>query len=201
MSQRETELHHITSLLGQCLGRIDEQAFRLQRMDDDDDLDAPDVLEREAATLQELVASMLAAEQTVEHSDLATVTERAVRDCTAELGVPIVVRQRLENDLPPVACKPGQLAFAVQRAVMLCLGRLGAGDELSLTTRREQDHVLLELEAHGTRRDRDRHLQARGTTLMEFVAGLRGDCRLDVDDRGGLLVAIELPTVHALERD
>ena len=61
--KRDRELDRLTTLLGQCLGRIDEQAYRLQRVDDDAedcaDDGVADVLENEAARLQELVGSLL----------------------------------------------------------------------------------------------------------------------------------------------
>jgi hypothetical protein len=34
--KRDRELDRLTTLLGQCLGRIDEQAYRLQHDDDDE---------------------------------------------------------------------------------------------------------------------------------------------------------------------
>lgn len=192
MSQRETDLERITTLLGQCLGRIDEQAFRVQRLGDEDlDADA-DTLEQEAATLQELVSTLVDHQQTAEHADLNRIVDRAVRDCVAELRVPVVTRQRLAPSLPPIACTPGQLAFTVQRAVMLALGRIDAGGELAVTTRCDGEAVLFELECHG--HGRDRHLQERCLSLCEFVAGFGGNCRVDGDERGALLLAIELPT-------
>jgi hypothetical protein len=192
MSQRETDLERITTLLGQCLGRIDEQAFRLQRLaDEDQDTDA-DTLEQEAATLQELVSTLVDRQETTAHADLNRIVDRAVRDCVAEVGVPIVTRQRLAPSLPPIACTPGQLAFTVQRAVMLALGRVDSGGELVVTTRREADTTVFELECQG--HGRDRHLQERCLSLCEFVAGFGGNCRVDTDERGALLLAIELPT-------
>ncbi len=200
MAHRETDLDRITTLLGQCLGRIDEQAFRLQQTEDDSndvDLDVAAVLENEAAQLQELVGSVIETNERLEQADLNRIVDRAVRECVAELGVPIVVRQRLAKDLPPIACGPGQLAFAVQRAVMLGLGRIDAGGEIIVTTRRDGDAAMFELECTG--RGRDRHLRERTTTLCEFVAGFRGNCRIDADDRGALLLALELPTALSID--
>lgn len=197
MSQRETDLERITTLLGQCLGRIDEQAFRLQRADDENqDLDG-DTLEQEAATLQELVGSLVESHAQAEQADLNRIVDRAVRDCVAELGVPVVTRLRLAPSLPPIACGPGQLAFAVQRAVMLALGRIDAGGEIVVTTRRDGEAVLFELECQG--HGRDRHLQERSLSLCEFVAGFAGNCRIDADERGQLLLALELPASLAVD--
>jgi hypothetical protein len=197
--KREPDLDRLTTLLGQCLGRIDEQAYRLQRLDDNEDGDAgvDDVLEHEAASLQELISSMLEQVETVDQSDLNTVIAAAVSSCLRELEVPIVVRQRLSPDLPPIACNPGQLTFAVQRALVLCTSALGAGDELWLTSRRDGDQVVLEIECPAA--GQDRNLAARSQTLCEFAAAMRGNCRVDRDDRGSLLVVLELPAALAID--
>ena len=196
MTQRETDLDRITTLLGQCLGRIDEQAYRLQRDEDGDDF-VGDVLEQEAALLQELVGTLVEAHARVENSDLNRVVGQSVRDCVAELGVPVVVSQVLAPDLPRIACGPGQLAFAVQRAVMLALARADDAGDIRVTTRREGEQVVFELESHG--QGRDRHLHERSATLCEFVAGLDGQCRIDSDDHGSLLIALELPAALAVD--
>lgn len=190
MAHRETELDRITTLLGQCLGRIDEQAFRLQRGDDEPDW-VGDVLEQEAATLQELVSTLVAAHASTDRADLNRVVDHAVRDSVAEAKAPVAVRQRLAPALPEVACSPGQLGFAVQRALLLAFGRADAGSDVVVTTRREGESVLFELECSGHRRDR--HLRERAATLCEFVAGLQGNCQIDGDEQGHLLLAIELP--------
>lgn len=197
MSQRETDLERITTLLGQCLGRIDEQAFRLQRSDDEPIEADEDVLEQEAAILQELVGSLVESHTQLDQADLNRIVDRAVRDCIAELGVPVVVRQRLAPNLPPIACNPGQLAFAVQRAVMLGLSRLDPGGELVLTTRTDDDTVVFELECSG--HQRDRHLAERATSLCEFVSGFHGSCKVDTDERGELLLVLELPTTERVD--
>lgn len=195
MAHRETDLDRITTLLGQCLGRIDEQAFRLQK-GADDDYDTADVLEQEAAQLQELVGSLLSAEGNTTVAHLNRIVERAVHDCVGELQHPVVIRERLQPDLPPIACQPGQLAYAVQRAVMIGLSHTAAGDELVVTTRREGDQAVFELESHG--HQRDRHLPERAASLMEFVAAFGGTCRI-ADDRGALLLALELPSELAID--
>lgn len=196
--KREPELERLTTLLGQCLGRIDEQAYRLQQLGDEDGSeDADDVLEHEAATLQELIGSMLEQTEAADQSDLNAVVAAAVSSCLRELDVPIVVRQRLEPHLPPIACSSGQLTFAVQRALVLCTGRIGAGDELWLTSRRDGDQVVLELECPAA--GNDRNLPLRSQTLCEFAAAMRGNCRVDRDDRGTLLVVLELPAALAVD--
>jgi hypothetical protein len=131
------------------------------------------VLEDEAARLQELVGSLIERAAAPEHGDLDEIVHAAVRGCMQELGTPIVVRQRLAGDLPPVACTPGQLAYAVQRALVLATGRLDTGGRAA---------------PHDPPRGRRRGARARGQgrasgtatcrprvqTLCEFVASFRG---------------------------
>jgi hypothetical protein len=199
MAHRETDLEQITTLLGRCLGRIDEQAFRIQREESDDDEDVADVLEQEAAQLQELVGTLIEANDQLEHADLNRVVEHAVRGCVAEAGVPVVTRLRLCPGLPPVACRPGQLAYATQRAVMLGLQHLPPGGEVIATTRRDGDLAIFELECEGSSPTSHRNLDERATSLTEFVASFDGNCRVATDDRGNLLFAFELPLTLAVE--
>lgn len=199
--KRDLELDRLTTLLGQCLGRIDEQAYRLQQVEEDADDCADDgvadVLETEAARLQELVSSLLERTDAPEQSDLDEVVHASVRGCMQELGSPIVVRQRLAGELPPIACTPGQLAYAVQRALVLATSRLDVGGELRVTTRREDDCAVLELEGQGTRNDRN--LQERAETLCEFVTSFRGTCRVAYDEQQNLLIVLELPLALAID--
>ncbi len=197
MPPPEPDLDRLTNLLSLCLGRIEEQAFRLQ--DDTGQHEAElagSVFDDETVMLQDLVGSLLHAPQP-EHSDLNATIERAVLSCLDEIGMPVVVRQRLALGLPAIACAPGPLAFAVQRALMLGLGRLEPGGEVVLTTRRDDGSVLFELESYGARADR--HLQERTETLAEFVAGLQGNCRVQTCDRDRLLLVLELPAAFALD--
>lgn len=193
---REPDLDRLTTLLGRCLGRIDERAYQLQLGDEEPDELTEHVLEHEAATLQELVGSLVAASD-IEQCDLNRIVERAVSSCLVELGRAIVVRQRLAPYLPKVACTPGQIAYAVQRAFVIATGALDAGGELLIATRRDDVVVVLEVESRGGQRDR--HLRARAETLCEFVASFGGICRLDHDERDNLLLMIELPTAITVD--
>lgn len=135
MSAREPELDQLTTLLGQCLGRIEEHAFRLQ--DDTwtgDEPAAGDALDDETDLLQELIGSLLVC-AVDEHADLNATVQRALQQQLGEVAVPIVVRQRFARDLPKVACTPADATFAVQRALALVLGRLEPGCEVSLWAR------------------------------------------------------------------
>jgi signal transduction histidine kinase len=200
MRDRDPDLDDLQRLLGACLGRIDEQAHRIAHGDDAADPDAvASVLEDETAHLQQLVESLLLhrAAERIERADLDHTVARCVRAVLAQALVPLVVRERLAGNLPPVACAPGQLAHAVQRALALAAAFAGRGGEISVVTRREDDDVLFEL--HCTGGAGDLHLRERTVTLRAFVAEFHGRCEASVDATGGLWLALELPT--ALEPD
>jgi hypothetical protein len=57
--------------------------------------------------------------------------------------------------------------------------------------------VVLELECPAA--GNDRNLPLRSQTLCEFTAAMRGNCRVDRDDRGSLLVVLELPAALAVD--
>lgn len=196
MNPRERNLDRITSLLGQCLGRIDEHAFRVQSLDDiDTTLLTAEEIDNETAELQELVGSLLDNVVDEDEAEINHIVEQAVRSCVAAVAMPLVVRQRLARDLPRVACGPGQLTFAVQRAIGMAMNNLEPGGEIVVTTRRENDCVVFELESQG--RETDPHVNERAATLCEFVESFHGRCRARCDDQGTLLVAIELPVAYA----
>ena len=197
MPQREPELDHVTNLLGQCLERIEQQVARLA--DDDADLEtlaAGCVFDDEAGMLQELVESLLDGDAP-SCANLNTTVQRAVQTCLGELTVPVVVRELLAPDLPMVACSPGELTFAVQRGLVLGVGRIAPGGEVLLTTRCDGAHVVFEIETHGT--EVDRYLPTRSETLAEIVASLRGQCRVSTRADGSVHLALEQPVEPALD--
>lgn len=198
MDQSERNLDRITSLLGQCLGRIDAHAYRIQELDEvDETLLTAEQIDTETAELQELVGSLLDNVVDGDESDLNRIVDQAVRSCIAAVEMPFVVRQRLAPDLPSIACGPGQLTFAVQRALGIGIGHLEPGGEIVITTRRDDDRVVFEMESRGT--EGDRHLHDRAATLCEFVASFAGRCRVESDDHGTLLLALELPMALAAD--
>ncbi len=187
----DSELDRLTAMLGQCLGRIDESAFRVQQLGDDDPTAIEALLEQETATLQELMTGIVDAVETTEECEVRPIVTRAVDACIAEVGMPIVVRMQLANFLSPARCGGQQLASATRRALALATGRMRSGDELAISAREEADTLVIEFECAGGKRDRN--MQQRATTLCEFVAGFGGNCRIDVDDQKRLLIALELP--------
>jgi signal transduction histidine kinase len=191
----DPDLDELTALVGRCLGRIDEQAFRIQELGDPDErvFLVADLLENEAAELQDLLTSLLAATQAATDTDINAIVDRVVAACLHELDVPIVLRQRLADRLPPVACPPAVLTHALQRALVLAADRLPPGGELTVTTREDDGRVLVEIASDGA--DGDGQLASRAETLREFVDAFGGLCRIDSDRDGSLCVALELPRV------
>ncbi len=188
----DSELDRLTAMLGHCLGRIDEGAFRVQQIGDGDDVEAIEsLLEQEMATLNELVTDVVDAVETTEQCEVRPILGREVDACIAKVGVPIVVRMQLAAKIGPVRCAGTQLASALQRALALATGRMRAGDELAIHARDEGGTVVVEFECNGGKRDRN--VQQRATTLCEFVAGLGGNCKVDADENKRLLIALELP--------
>lgn len=196
------DLHDLSYLLGQCLGRIDEEAFRLIAGDEDIDPEAAAVvLEDEASRLQNLVASILSTSHRRERdlADLNRIVEASVHSMLQELPVPVVIRQRLHRDLPPVQCAPGQLSYAIQRALVLATSHADSGSEILLSTRLEDDEVLFELACPPG--SGDKHMRDRALTLRAFVAGFHGRCDVEVDPAGTLLLAMALPIALELDQN
>lgn len=188
----DSELDRLTAMLGQCLGRIDEGAFRVQQLGDLDDPTAVEaLLEQETATLQELVVGIVDEVENTDSCEVRPVLEQAVSACLTDVGIPIVARMQIASSLPPVRCAAAQLAGAAQRALKLATSRMGAGDEMALSARNDAESIVVELECTGSRRDRN--MQQRATTLCEFVAGFGGHCTVQVDDRQRLVIVLELP--------
>ena len=196
MTSRDPDLDHLTSLLGRCLGRIDEQAHRLQHLGEESaDYEVAEQLEDEANALQELVGSLLAANNGAEETDVNRTVDRVAQSCLTEIGMPILLRQDLAPDLPVAACPPALVTFALQRAMVLAIGPMGPGGELRITTREDNGSVVVELESRGN--EHDEQLPDRAETLRDFVDGFGGQCKLHRDEQNNLFVLIELPQVLA----
>ena len=120
---------------------------------------------------------------------------RAIQQVVGELGVPSASREQIASNLPKVACTPGQLAFSVQRALMLAVHGIEPGGELAVGARCEDGHVVIEGESNcpgGVA-----HLGERAATLCEFVGDYDGTCRVDSDGHGHILIALEVPATLA----
>lgn len=190
---RDSELDRLTAMLGECLGRIDEGAFRLQQLGDTDDpASIEELLEQETAALQESIEDLVSTiEEEHDVCDLRAVVDSVVGERVAEIPVPIVVRLQVPADLPLVRCAAVELVGVLRRALKLATRSVVPGDELALRARSEADTIVVEMECSCD--NCDLHMQQRAMTLCEFVAGVGGHCVVDMDARGRVLIAMELP--------
>jgi hypothetical protein len=197
MTSKDSDLGKLTSLMGQCLGRIDEEAFRLQEKGEDVDFDTADRLEDETGMLHELVESMLDVEMNSDETNVNQIVARVAESCLQELTVPIVLRQTLTAESSMVVAPAAMVNVAVQRAMALAVKPLGPGDELRLTTRLDCGSVLFEIESLGSHPDSN--AGDRVETLREFVEELGGTCQMR-QDAEDLFLVLELPQVMATDR-
>jgi hypothetical protein len=197
MTSKDSDLGKLTSLMGQCLGRIDEEAFRLQEKGEDVDFDTADRLEDETGILHELVESMLDVEMNSDETNVNQIVARVAESCLQELTVPIVLRQTLTAESSMVVAPAAMVNVAVQRAMALAVKPLGPGDELRLTTRLDCGSVLFEIESLGSHPDSN--AGDRVETLREFVEELGGTCQMR-QDAEDLFLVLELPQVMATDR-
>ena len=197
MASNDSDLDKLTLLMGQCLGRIDEEAFRLQEKGEDVDFDTADRLEDETGMLHELVESMLDVEMNSDETNVNQIVARVAESCLQELTVPIVLRQTLTAESSMVVAPAAMVNVAVQRAMALAVKPLGPGDELRLTTRLDCGSVLFEIESLGSHPDSN--AGDRVETLREFVEELGGTCQMR-QDAEDLFLVLELPQVMATDR-
>ena len=100
MASNDSDLDKLTLLMGQCLGRIDEEAFRLQEKGEDVDFDTANRLNDETGMLHELVESMLDVEMNSSETNVNQIVARVAESYLQELAVPIVLRQTLTAESP-----------------------------------------------------------------------------------------------------
>lgn len=192
MPNHRPDPERLTSLLRQCLSRIDAQARRVHRSKGRISESMAHLFDDQDTKLQGVLESLLAWSEPEDHADLNRVVRQTVQSFLGATNVPVVVREKLAPDLPSIACGPVPLTCAVRRALVLALGRTEGG-EITVTTRAVADSVVFEVERHSM--TCEHHMKERGLTLCEFVARMRGECRIDYDQRGALLISIDLPPV------
>lgn len=207
---QEDELDALSHQLQECLGRIEQQACRMAAMVDtpcgleefDEGLDA------ETGELQQVMAMLLSSMERSRPagSDVRRSAARAVEAVLRQMPYPVVVRTRMPGDLPTVAWEPDVLAAALERALVLAAGCAGAGGELEVQARADDEDIVVEIVARGTDPDDGGAQPAdagagvdRSSSLCDFVAGMGGGCELGHDDSGAL--RLELRLRSALERE
>ncbi|MFN3243109.1 MAG: hypothetical protein ACE37K_16535 [Planctomycetota bacterium] len=198
MAHDDPDLEKLTAMLQQCLGRIDEEAYRLQDAAADTfDFGEVDRLDEVTADLQQLIDSLLVVDMGDDEADVNQVVERVADACLQRIEVPIVQRLELCPEAARVAVPTALVTVAVQRAMDLATDPLGPGDEIHLITRVEHDAVVFEVESHGSH-----PIEAadeRAETLRDFVAGFGGGCTVR-SEREDLFLVLELPQVMATDR-
>jgi hypothetical protein len=197
MASNDSDLDKLTLLMGQCLGRIDEEAFRLQEKGEDVDFDTANRLNDETGMLHELVESMLDVEMNSDETNVNQIVAHVAQSCLQELTAPIVLRQTLTAESSLVVAPAALVNVAVQRAIALAVKPLGPGDELRLTTRLDCGSVLFEIESLGSHPDSN--AADRVETLREFVEELGGTCQMR-QNAEDLFLVLELPQVMATDR-
>ncbi len=196
MAREDTDLEQLSTMLRQCLGRIDEEAFRLQESDGEPvDFGEADRLEASTFELQDLVESLLVVEAS-EEADVNEVVASVASARLQEVSVPLVQQLRLSEGCPRAAVSRSILATAVDRALSMAVGTVRAGGQLNLSTRVERDAVVLEVECLGC--DPEDGAYERAETLRDFVKGFGGSCtaRCEQED---LFFVLEVPRVNATE--
>lgn len=183
-------------MLRQCLGRIDEEAFRLQECDGEPvDFGEADRLEEATFELRDLVESLLVVEAT-EEADVNEVVSSVASARLQEVSVPLVQRLRLSEGSARAAVSRSVLATAVDRALSMAVGAVRAGGQLNLSTRVERDAVVLEVECQGC--DLEDGACERAETLRDFVEGFGGSCAVRCEQED-LFFVLEVPRVNATE--
>lgn len=197
MAHDDPELEKLTLMLQQCLGRIDEEAYRLQE-NGGETVDFGEVERLEDATtdLQQLIDSLLVADSGDEEADVNQVVEHVANASLQRLEVPVVQRLNLCPAATRVAAPSSLVTVAIQRAMDLAVAPLGPGDELNLTTRVEHDAVVFEVESLGSH-PIDAATE-RSETLREFVESFGGGCTVRTE-REELFLVLELPQVMATD--
>ena len=197
MAYRDQDLDKLSALLGKCLGRIDEEAYRLQQEGEDVDFDIAERLEEHASELQNLVDSLLVVDMGSDETDVNAVVQKVAESCLQEISVPILLRQSLTSEPTIVPVQAGLVTVAVQRAMILAVEPLGPGDELCLTTRIEGGSVLFEIESHS--QESGSLTKERSETLREFLDDFGGSFHMRSEPQDHYMV-IELPQVTATDR-
>jgi len=172
MSNPDRDLAHLGKLLGECLGRIDDQVERLGR---DGEVDG-ELLEDESLLLSHLVDSVVRT-NAARPVDFDRLVEQAVDHLLQHAAAPVVVHQRLAGDLPRVACNPTEVAEVLRRALSLGARHAGHGGDLWITTSTNEHGVRCTVRCTG---EVDPHFVERAGTLDEFVAGLGGSLEVSV---------------------
>ena len=195
MATDDPNFDQLSSLLQECLGRIESETSQLAE-DADERLDYGEIDRLDGATtdLQHLIDALVVVDVGSGEAEVNQIVERAAEASLQDIGVPIIQRLQLCHEATDVAAPRDLVTVAVQRALTLATSQLGPGDELNLSTRVEHRSVIFEVESRGSKRDQS--TQYRSETLREFVLGFGGACMVHMEQDDMFLV-LELPQVLA----
>jgi hypothetical protein len=195
MATDDPNFDQLSSLLQECLGRIESETSSLAE-ESEETLDYGEIDRLDGATsdLQHLIDALVVVDAGNEDAEVNQIVERAAEDSLQDIGVPVVQRMQLCCESTGVAAPRDLVTVAIQRALNLATSQLGPGDELNLTTRVEHRSVIFEVESRGSKRDQS--TQYRSETLRDFVRGFGGGCMVHMEQDDMFLV-LELPQVLA----
>lgn len=193
MAHDHNDLEQLSSMLQQCLGRIDEEAFRIQETGGTAlAVQAVERVTEATDELQGLCDSILEVQAIDSHADVNAIVARVAGECLQQLRVPIVQRHDLCHDRAVVSSPSSMVAIAVRRALSIAMAPLSPGGQLSLRTRVDSGSVLLEIESRGCRLAGAG--PERAETLREFASDLGGACNVHCDG-DDLYLVLQMPQV------
>lgn len=198
MARDNSELEQLSARLMRCLGRIDEEAFRLQTSDGEHfEFDEVEKITLATDELVEAVDSLLVITPSEAPTDVNAIVAAVTSECLDDLDVPVVHRRTLCDQGTEVSAPASVVRVAVQRALALATSGMIAGSELSVGTRTTQSAVLVEVSAIGCRLEEGLH--DRVETLRAFLGDFDGGCTIfcEHDD---LHLVLELPQVMVTDQ-
>ena len=191
MAYDQPDVELLSTMLHQCLGRIDEEAFGIQHAAGASlDVHAADRIEDATGELQEICDTLMEVEAARNHADVNAIVAAVAGESLHQLHVPIVQRHDLCAG-PALAASPAAMvASAIRRALSMAVQPLAPGGQLSLRTRIEAGSVLFEVDSIGCRLDEAAAVRAE--TLRAFAQELGGACNVH-SEGDDLYLVLQMP--------
>lgn len=128
--------------------------------------------------------------------DVNRLASKALQETLVDLEKPLVLRAVWSNELPQPVVPPEPLRSLLARVLSL-VGRFSAaGDAVLVTTRKEGQEVVFEVELEPcdprSTADVSKHFQLRSSSLGEFVSDLGGQFMLREEART-VIMEVRLP--------
>jgi hypothetical protein len=128
-------------------------------------------------------------------TNLNQVVDVAIQEFLSAAETPVVIRVNPDRSVPDL-CFANELALAVVlRSLRLCVEHIGAGCEVSITTRAKGFSATVELEARGLRAQQEPSvpIKVRSISLSDLVRGFGGGFHIAQHD-GVLTVGLSFAT-------